>query len=219
MTTVSRRGLSRLRALARRGSDRRVGQVRPSHAECDLCAEPIGDAHRHLLDVMTGDLSCVCTACGILFDHQVSGGGHYRLVRSDQRELDLNLDDVTWAGLGVPVDLAFFVRSGESGEITAFYPSAMGTTRATPDPVVWQRVTDRNPEVAALEDDVEALLVYRRSPTTPAYWKTPIDECYRLIALLRAHWTGFSGGSEVWRQVDEFFAGMRSGVGRGNTMP
>jgi hypothetical protein len=33
----------------------------------------------------------------------------------------------------------------------------------------------------------------------------PIDECYRLVGLIRLNWRGLSGGSEVWEEVDKFF--------------
>jgi hypothetical protein len=38
----------------------------------------------------------------------------------------------------------------------------------------------------------------------------PIDECYRLVGLIRSHWSGLAGGTEVWRQIAEFFAQMKA---------
>jgi hypothetical protein len=39
-------------------------------------------------------------------------------------------------------------------------------------------------------------------------WLVPIDDCYRLVAVIRQHWKGLSGGRDVWPAVGEFFAGL-----------
>ena len=43
-----------------------------------------------------------------------------------------------------------------------------------------------------------------------------IDVCYELVGLIRMHWRGFTGGAEVWRELDKFFDGLdrRSRGGR-----
>ncbi|HTL31218.1 MAG TPA: DUF5947 family protein, partial [Tepidisphaeraceae bacterium] len=33
----------------------------------------------------------------------------------------------------------------------------------------------------------------------------PIDECYRLVGLIRSQWRGLSGGQEVWKAISDFF--------------
>ena len=38
----------------------------------------------------------------------------------------------------------------------------------------------------------------------------PIDECYRLVGIIRLHWRGLSGGREVWGEIDSFFAGLKA---------
>ena len=43
----------------------------------------------------------------------------------------------------------------------------------------------------------------------------PIDECYKLVGLIRLHWHGLSGGTEVWREVAQFFAELRTKGRRG----
>jgi hypothetical protein len=55
---------------------------------------------------------------------------------------------------------------------------------------------------------VEALLV-NRTREAREYYVAPIDRCYRLAGLVRRHWSGFSGGDEVWQQIDGFFEEMR----------
>jgi hypothetical protein len=41
-------------------------------------------------------------------------------------------------------------------------------------------------------------------------WLAPIDDCYRLVAVIRRNWKGLSGGRDVWPAVGEFFAGLRA---------
>jgi hypothetical protein len=36
-------------------------------------------------------------------------------------------------------------------------------------------------------------------------WLVPIDDCYRLVGVIRRSWTGMSGGSRVWHEIDAFF--------------
>jgi hypothetical protein len=36
-----------------------------------------------------------------------------------------------------------------------------------------------------------------------------IDECYNLVGLLRMHWRGISGGSEVWKEIERFFTELK----------
>jgi len=60
--------------------------------------------------------------------------------------------------------------------------------------------------------DVEALLANRVGATrgvAAQYCVIPIDECYRLVGLIRLHWHGLSGGTEVWREVGNFFSSLR----------
>ena len=37
----------------------------------------------------------------------------------------------------------------------------------------------------------------------------PIDKCYELTGRLRMHWSGFDGGTEATRVIDEFFDRLR----------
>jgi hypothetical protein len=42
------------------------------------------------------------------------------------------------------------------------------------------------------------------------YYIAPIDACYRLVGLIRMHWSGLSGGTEVWQEIGDFFAQLRA---------
>jgi hypothetical protein len=54
---------------------------------------------------------------------------------------------------------------------------------------------------------VQALLV-DTARGADEHWLVPIDDCYRLVALIRREWRGLSGGSTVGPAVEAFFAGL-----------
>ncbi len=58
------------------------------------------------------------------------------------------------------------------------------------------------------EPDVEGLLVNRIS-TPPQYYRAPIDQCFRLVGIIRTQWRGLSGGTDVWREIDRFFEELK----------
>jgi hypothetical protein len=195
-------GLRRVARQAARGEGRDDRQER-----CDLCAEPLPPRHphRHVLQPATGTVSCACRACAVLFDHDAGSAGGYRLLPRERRRLDdCRIDDAVWAGLGVPVSLAFFTRSGEGGEVTAAYPSPLGAMRATVPQDSWREVEACHPDLPGHVTDVQALLVHRARGANE-HWLLPLDDCYRLVALVRAHWKGLDGGPEVWQRVEDFF--------------
>jgi hypothetical protein len=70
-----------------------------------------------------------------------------------------------------------------------------------------------DPTLNEMDTDVEALLVNRLGPAKghngPGYYILPIDECFRLVGLVRTHWRGLSGGTEVWREIGQFFSQMK----------
>jgi hypothetical protein len=160
---------------------------------------------------------CACRACAILFDRQATGNGHYRLVRRLRRPLpDFRCDDALWSALGVPVDLAFFVRHDEGSAatgpaVTAHYPSPIGTVGAEVPAESWQRLADANAGLSDMDTEVAALLSRRARNARGAseHWLLGIDDCHRLTALLRRSWTGLTGGDRVWQEVDGYFDRLR----------
>lgn len=166
---------------------------------CDLCSVPVADGHAHVLDERSGELLCACRACALLFDREAAGRGHYRLVRGRR----IRLTGVPPGQLGVPVGLAFFVRQPD-GTVMAHYPSPLGVTRWETDPAVWESAVRRCQELRSMRPAVEALLV-NTVHGADEQWLVPIDECYRLAAVVRREWRGLSGGDEVWRQIERFF--------------
>ena len=180
-------------------ADSRLAQLargrEPVLERCDLCGAPIADDHRHLLEPQHRELLCACRACALLFDR----GGRYRLVPTRRVRLgDLELSDEAWEALRLPVDIAFFLRTADGGA-QAFYPSPMGATESQ-----LPLGLDALPE---LEPDVEALLV-NRAQGAHEHWIVPIDDCFRLVGVIRTHWRGLTGGREVWAEIRRFFADL-----------
>jgi hypothetical protein len=197
---------SRLMTLAREAQADAQPPPEDAPERCDLCSEPVPAEHRHLADLSSRRLMCVCRACALLFDRDAAGGGHYRLLPERRLRLDgFRLSEALWDRLRIPVGMAFFFREGESGRVTAFYPSPMGATESLLELDAWSEIEAQNPVLADMAPDVEALLV-DRSGDEPGHWLVPLDDCYELVGLIRTRWRGLGGGAEVWRGIEEFFA-------------
>lgn len=191
-----------LRRLAREGA-------RSSEEQCDLCGEPIPAQHRHLLDLSSRALRCACRACALLFDQASAGAGRRLLIPTRYRNLtDFQMTDAQWESLRIPVNMAFFYSDSTAGRVVALYPSPMGPTESLLPLETWEDLERRNPVLGSMEPDVEALLV-NRVRGVREYFLAPIDECYRLVGLIRMHWKGLSGGQEVWREIDRFFGALK----------
>jgi len=188
---------SRLGRLAREATVEREAALE----RCELCGAPVAPRHRHLLDLRSRELMCACQACSILFDRRAASAGHYRLVGDRRLRIeDFELDDVMWADLRLPVDMAFFFHSSQAERVMAYYPSPMGPTESLLGLEGWQRLETANPVLRTLEPDVEALLV-NRVRGARQQWIVPIDECYALVGLIRTSWRGLTGGGEVWKAI------------------
>lgn len=190
---------------------RTIQRPRPSTdpaEHCQLCDADIPGTHRHMLEEQSGEVLCVCHACRLLFEREAAGRGHYRLI-PDRR---IRLPAFDTGGLGVPVGLAFFIAQSD-GRVIAHYPSPMGVTQWELDHPAWQEVIRERPEIAELVPAVEAILVNTTRGATE-HWLVPIDDCYRLVAVIRRHWRGLSGGDQVWPAIDRFFAGLTEGPHR-----
>ncbi|MFF4802981.1 DUF5947 family protein [Streptomyces sp. NPDC001351] len=166
---------------------------------CDLCAAPVPEEHRHLYDTAAEEMRCACGPCSVLFADGAAGDGHYRLVPRRR----IRLPRVDTGVLGVPVGLVFFVPRSD-GTVTAEGPSPAGAMRWEVDAAAWQRLTAACPQLASVEPDVEALLV-NTVHGLDHHWIVPVDDCYRMIAVVRREWRGLSGGGRVWPAVERFF--------------
>ena len=186
-----------------------VIQEQALQEDCDLCGEPMPSEHRHLLEVSSREVRCVCQACSILFNSEAASEGRYRLIPDRRLFLDgFEMGDPQWESLRVPVDMAFFFHSAPAGKVVAFYPSPMGPTESLLKLGAWEDLERCNPVLEGLERDVEALLVNRVRGAREHYL-VPMDECYSLVGLIRTHWRGLSGGREVWEEIDGFFEDLK----------
>lgn len=176
--------------------------------QCELCSAELPPEHPHLLELATRQLHCACDACALLFNG--SANGRYRQIpKRIEFWPDLILSDTQWEALGIPIALAFFFQSSTQNRIVAMYPSPGGATEATVPHEVWQMLCQGNPCLGELETDVEALLVNRLRGNRH-YVRVPIDQCFRLVGLIRMHWRGLSGGTRVWPEIDGFFQQLQT---------
>jgi hypothetical protein len=193
---AGRGSLAVLRQFVRKQRDEEV-------EVCELCAAPLSPAHQHLLEVEKRRVTCACEPCAILFDGNARQ--RFRRIPRDVHRLQgFVMDDQEWDSLLIPINLAFFVHSSTAGRVIAQYPSPGGAMESSLDLEYWNSIVERNPVLKKFESDVEALLVNRLSGP-PQYYRAPIDQCFRLVGLIRRHWRGLSGGSEVWQEIDRFF--------------
>jgi hypothetical protein len=200
------------------GRVRQAATPRKPAERCELCGLELAPEHRHLVEVATRRLVCACDACGLLFSGQA--GTKYRQVPRRILLLDhFQLSDAQWDSLLIPINMAFFFHSTPLGRPLAIYPSPAGPMESLLELSSWSELVEANPILQTLEPDVEALLVNRigrnAGPGTsnlggaPGCFLVPIDECYRLVGLIRAHWRGLSGGQEVWKQIERFFTHLK----------
>ncbi|HXN82077.1 MAG TPA: DUF5947 family protein [Myxococcales bacterium] len=190
--------LSVLRQLARRREEREG---------CELCATPIQAGHPHLVDPRKRELRCACDACTLLFS-EGPGTRWKRVPRRAEQLVDFRLSDAHWEALSIPIGLAFFFRSSATDRVAAFYPSPAGATESLIPLDAWGLLEADNPVLTELEPDIEALLVNRIGGANDGY-RVSIDECYRLVGVIRLRWQGFSGGEQVWAEIARFFAGLK----------
>ena len=170
---------------------------------CELCAKPLEPAHQHLLELDKRRVACACDACAILFEGYTRQ--RFRRIPRDARQLHgFLMDDQEWESLLIPINLAFFTYNSTAGHVIAQYPSPGGVMESSLDLHSWSAIVERNPLLQQFEPDVEALLVNRLSANR-LYFRAPIDQCFRLVGILRTNWHGLSGGTQVWREIDRFF--------------
>ncbi|CAN5444073.1 DUF5947 family protein [soil metagenome] len=170
-----------------------------------MCGKPIPADHRHLLHLEERRIICTCESC--------------LAMRAGDRELrptgtrfvwleDFDLPDEDWATFSIPIGLAFFMHSTVTKKLTALYPSPAGATESELELDTWVRLTKMNPILGTMEADIEALIVNRM--TTPhEHVIAPIDECYRLVGMIKMSWEGISGGVGPEQAIAKFFAEMR----------
>ena len=196
---------------------RQYTRPRRSKAEavemCELCSAGLGRQHPHLVELSSRRMLCACDACAMLFDG-MERPRFRRVSRNLQHLTDFEMTDAQWESLLIPINMAFFFHSSVEGRVIALYPSPAGPVESLLPLEAWSEIEASYPALLHLQPDIEALLVNRvghaRGLASAEYYIAPIDECYKLIGLIRANWKGLSGGTEVWAEIGHFFSDLRS---------
>jgi hypothetical protein len=170
--------------------------TRAAPQRCDFCGVAISDPHSHVVDLQERRLICSCRPCYLLFTNPGAGDGRFRSVGDRFESVDASTIDL--AGFEMPIGMAFLIRNSKSNKVIAFYPSPGGAMESGLDFEI----------SVPLEPDIEALLVYRRKGAEES-WIVPVDLCYELVGRIRRRWRGFDGGSEVYEEIDSFFARLK----------
>ena len=199
------------------GALRQFTRSRRSSSEplerCELCGAGLAQEHPHLVELATRSIVCACDPCALLFDN-AAVAKYKRVSRRALRLVDFEMTDAQWDGLLIPINMAFFFRSSLEKRVVALYPSPAGAVESLLSMEAWQEMEQSHAALLQLKPDVEALLVNRvghaRGLAQAEYYIVPIDACYRLVGVIRMHWKGLSGGTEVWTEIGSFFSELRT---------
>jgi hypothetical protein len=180
---------------------------------CELCSMGLGHDHPHLIELASRQIVCACDACAMLFDG-MERSKYKRVARGAQYLPNFKMSDGEWESLMIPINMAFFFRSSIEGRMIALYPSPAGAVESLLPLAAWNEIAERNPPLLQLRPDIEALLVNRvghaHGMARAEYFIAPIDECFRLVGIIRTNWRGLSGGTEVWTEIGGFFSNLKS---------
>jgi hypothetical protein len=179
---------------------------------CEMCDEPIGDQHQHVVDLDTRALMCTCRGCYLLF---ATEGARQRHRAIPERYLSFprfRLGPGQWEQLEIPVALAFFFHNSVQDRTIAFYPGPAGATESELPLAAWQSVVADNPGLAMAAPDTEAVMIRSPGPDRPVAEAllVPIDSCYQLVGRLRSVWRGFDGGQDARESIEAWFAAVRA---------
>jgi hypothetical protein len=192
---------------------RRFARPRLPAERCELCSAVLAHEHPHLLELASRQILCACDACSTLFDG-MAGARYRRVSRRTWLLENFHMSDGDWESLLIPINMAFFFYSSVHRRMVTLYPSPAGAIESLLPLDAWADIVKNNPVLNNLEPDIEALLVNRvghaRESAPAAYFFAPMDDCYRLVGLIRTHWKGLSGGNEVWTEIAGFFSALRA---------
>jgi hypothetical protein len=180
---------------------------------CELCSAGLGPEHPHMVELASRRIVCACDACALLFDG-LEKSKYKRVSRRALRLMNFELSDAQWESLLIPINMAFFFHSSREGRVMALYPSPAGAVESLLPLEAWTEIAEGHREVLGLQPDIEALLVNRVSHAhgmgRADYFIAPIDECYKLVGIMRTQWKGLSGGAELWTEMARFFQELRA---------
>lgn len=179
---------------------------------CEMCAEPIGARHQHVVDLDIRVLMCTCRGCYLLFATEGAHQRHRSVPERYQSFPAFRLGPGQWEDLEIPVGLAFFFHNSVQERTIAFYPGPAGATESELPLAAWESVLKDNPEVGTVAPDTEAVIIRAPGPGCPSAEAllVPIDACYELVGQLRQVWRGFDGGQDAHASIEAWFTRVRS---------
>lgn len=199
--------LVNLRRLLARDQTRGAGNA--FGEPCQRCGASLPQEHRHIANLETRALACICDACyATALGESTTEDQHRTVPRRYVRLPSSAITEDQWDALEIPVGIAFFFHNSAIGRIVASYPSPAGATESLLPAEIWEQVLRSTPSMRMLTPDVEALLV-RRTADVHDCFLVPIDACYELAGRIRRGWRGFGGGPEVREEIDSYFAMLR----------
>jgi Family of unknown function (DUF5947) len=181
---------------------RRFVRSREPEERCDTCGISLEGDHAHSFDLASRRVRCACQACLALYPD------HLPIPRRVQALPDFQISDAQWDDLMIPISLAFFSFSTSAQCWVALYPGPAGAAESLLRLGAWEEIASGNYTLNNIQPDVEALLV-NRVGERHEYFIVPVDECYKLVGLIRLKWRGLSGGALVWGEIARFFDQLR----------
>ncbi len=199
MNVVSSSLISKLRSFRERTTVK-------EEETCNFCGKPVPEDHRHMINVTEMKFMCACEMCVVI----QSVRGDYKLIPQRYEYLDdFKMPEELWSEFMIPVNMAFFVFNSNRNGIVAYYPAAAGATESKLKMEPWKKIEELNPGLKKMKPDVEALLV-NRIEEPGEYYIVPIDNCYRLIGIIRSNWKGIFGGREADYAIKDFFVELKN---------
>jgi hypothetical protein len=166
----------------------------PAAERCELCSAGVAAEHPHLIEPRTRALVCVCDPCAMLFAEARPDARYVRVPRRSRSLDGFTMTEAQWDALGVPVHLAFFVRSSPADRVIALYPSPAGAMESLVPQGAWNEIARENKAIRTMAPDVEALLVHRVGDARE-HLLAPIDRCFELTGMIRKHRTSILGSA------------------------
>jgi hypothetical protein len=180
---------------------------RPASESCDFCKAAISQSHQHVINVETRVVECVCDPCAVLFPNHTNAK-HKRIPRTVHALPEFRMTEEQWEKLVIPIGIVFLYHSSRQRHVVGLYPSPAGAVESQLELGVWNEIERENPGLESLEPDVEGILIDRmRKPHE--YLRIPIDECFRLVGMVRVEWRGFTGGSAVRKRISSFVDSLK----------
>jgi len=174
---------------------RQFVRARDAAERCDGCGAALPNVHAHQFEPGRRQVRCACAQCA------ATEGTWIEIPRTVRSIAGFQITDWQWEEMAIPISLAFFSYCSPAQRVLVFYPGPAGAAQSTMYSGSW--------ELPSMRQDVEALLA-NRVGSVCEYFVVPIDECYRLVGLIRIHWRGLSGGALVWGEIARFFDDLRS---------